>query len=223
MPFRATVLWLALGLAQFGGLALAAYFYPAHYHWTTDVMSCLTEPHFNPRGWWIGSLALALTGLLLLPFPRLLHARLANIAPRRTQWAGRFLYLGAGLLILAAAIPGHVPALGRTHEDLAQAFGAAISLATIFYFAAAQGLPRRFMIQRHAGLVLVVVPFGAFAFSRVYLIVESYRVTHAAFREMNRTGWTSLSLWEWIAAGGTWLFLGTLALGLPAVARSSAR
>jgi hypothetical protein len=229
MPLRArdllrpAALWFTLGLAQFGGLALAAHFYPANYNWRHDVISRLSEPRFNPHAHWIAALSLALTGLFLLPFPRLLAARLGPFSPRLTKWAGRFLYLGASLLILAAAIPGHAPSLGRTHEDLAEAFGAAISLAMIFYFAAAQRLPRRLILQRHAGLALIVIPFSAFVASRIDLIIESGHTSAAEFHTLKNTGWTSLALWEWIAAAGTYLFLGLLTLGLSAGARSSAR
>ena len=211
---RSSALWLALGLAQFGGLALTAHFYPGRYDWRKDVMSKLTEPRFNPHSYWIGSLSLALTGLLLLPFPSILAARLGAIAPRTTRWAGRFLYLGAALLILAAAIPGHVASLGRAHEDFAQAFGGAISIAMILYFIAAQWLPRRLIVQRFAGLGLIVIPFSAFAMTRILLIRAAPHLSGAEFHTLKQKGLYSLSLWEWIAAAGTYLLIGVLTFGL---------
>ena len=43
--------WLALGLAFFGSLLLAAHYFPRPYDWHLDVMSLLAEPKFNPRAY----------------------------------------------------------------------------------------------------------------------------------------------------------------------------
>jgi hypothetical protein len=218
MPARpsalAFALWLTLGLAFFGSLLLAAHFFPRPYNWHLDVMSLLAEPKFNPRAYGLACAGLALSGLLLLVFPRLLRPRLRANAPRTTAVSGLFLYLAAILLFLSGILPGHVPALGRAHETIAHAYGVAISLAMLGYYAATLRLPARYKIQRLGGLPLIVLPFGGFILSRLSLLLPAAWFTPTGYDALRYSPWNRLALWEWIAALGTYLFLGLL-LTLP--------
>jgi hypothetical protein len=207
-------LYAALGLAFFGSLILAAQFFPRPYDWRLDVMSLLAEPQFNPRAYAIACAGLALSGLLLLFFPRLLQRRLSPAAPRTSAVSGFCLYLAAIFLTLSGILPGHVAGLGRTHETFAHAYGVAISLAMLGYFAATLRLPTRYKLQRFAGLPLIVIPFGGFMVSRLSLLLPAVWFSSAGYDALRYSLWNRLALWEWIAAIGTYLFLGLL-LTLP--------
>jgi hypothetical protein len=208
------LLYVALGFVFFGSLLLAAQFYPHPYDWRRDVMSRLAEPRFNPRAYLIACTGLALGGLLLMPF--------AARAPSVTRRSGWILYLAAGTLTLAGLVPGHVPALGGAHEILAHAYGVAISFAMVGYFAAALRLPRDFIIQRLAGIILIVIPLSGFVLSRLSLWFGDRLVTPAVYAAIKSSPWNRLALWEWIAGVGTYLFLGLL-LTLPENVREKAR
>jgi hypothetical protein len=218
LPVRARLgpfaLYLALGLALFGGLALAIHFFPRPYLWRTDVMSDLAEPRNNPHAYLIACASLALTGLLLLPFPSRLRPRLAAAAPATTLASGLSLSFAALTLIATGLVPGHIAGLGRTHEILGHIYGGALSLAMIGYTGAALRLPRRFHLQRLGGLALIVLPFGSFLASRLSVIAAYAFSSRADYLATRILPWNQLALWEWIAALGTYLFLGLL-LTLP--------
>ena len=207
-------LYLALGLTFFGSLLLAAHDFPRPYDWHLDVMSLLAEPRFNPRAYGIACAGLALSSLFLLFFPRLLRQRLGATAPRTTAVSGFFLYLAALLLFLSGILPGHVPGLGRAHEDFAHAHGVAISLAMLGYYTATLRLPAQYKLQRLGGIPLIVIPFGGFMVSRLSLLLPAAWFTPAGYDALRYSPWNRLALWEWIAAIGTYLFLGLL-LTLP--------
>jgi hypothetical protein len=151
---------------------------------------------------------------MLVPFPSLLRPRLGIAAPATTRASGLILTFAALTLIATGLIPGHIDGLGRTHEILGHLYGAALSLAMISYTCAALQLPRDFHLQRLGGLVLIIIPFGSFLASRLSVIAAyefHFRADYLATRTLP---WNQLALWEWIAALGTYLFLGLL-LTLP--------
>jgi hypothetical protein len=201
-------------LAFFGSLLLAAHDFPRPYDWHLDVMSLLAEPRFNPRGYLVACAGLAVSGVFLFFFPRLLHQRLGATAPRTTTISGFFLYLAAILLFLSGILPGHVAGLGRAHEDFAHAYGVAISLSMLGYYAATLRRPARYRLQRLGGLPLIVIPLGGFIISRLSLMLPAAWFTVAGDNALRYSPWNRLSFWEWIAAIGTYLFLGLL-LTLP--------
>jgi Protein of unknown function (DUF998) len=211
-------LWLALGLSLFGGLVLAAHFYPRPYDWRRDVMSSLASPRDNPQAYGIACAGLALGGIFLAPFAVLLRQRLAYFAPATTRWAGRLLILGAVFLTLAALIvPGHyrILGIGRTHEHLAQIAGVALVVSMILYVRAALALPRPFALQRLVGLLLVAVPVTALVVSRLSLLAAGAFASPTVYRAIRSSLWNSLALWEWIGAIGIYLFLAMITFGLP--------
>jgi hypothetical protein len=212
------LLYPALGLAFFGSLLLAAHFFPRPYQWRWDVMSKLAEPEFDPHAYLVACGGLALSGLLLSGFPSMLRRRLAFAAPAAVRWAGWFLYGAAVFLTLSGVVPGHVSGLGRWHERLAHVYGGAISLSMLGYFAAALRLPRRFALQRLAGIFLIVLPLTGFVVSQLSLIFGSDFVSRAAYHALKMNLWNSLALWEWTAAVGTYIYIGLL-LMLPETVR----
>ena len=211
---RVFLLYLALGLAFFGSLVLAAHFYPHPYDWRRDVMSQLAEPRFNPRAYLVACAGLALGGLLLAPFPAVLRRRLAASAPVTTRWSGRILMLAALFLTLAGIVPGHISVLGRAHENLAHIYGVALSFAMTGYFCAALRLPRRFVLQRLGGLVFTIIPLTGFVISRFLLWFGDRIFPPVTYAAIAASPWNRLAPWEWIAGIGTYLFLGLL-LTLP--------
>jgi hypothetical membrane protein len=217
--YLALALYLALGLAFFGSLILAARWFPHPYDWRRNVMSDLAEPRFNPRAYLIADAGLALSGILLLFFPKLLRHRLAGTAPTVTRIAAVFLYLAAIFLTLSGIVPGHIQVLGRAHEDLAHVYGVFISLATIGYCLAAWRLPREFRLCRFAGIFLIIIPFTGFMISRLSLIIGDARLSAAAYQILKSNPWNKLALWEWTAATGIYLYLALITLGLPASGR----
>ena len=213
--YRPLVGWLALGLVFFGSLALAAHFFPPGYDWRRDVMSRLAEPRFNPRAYLVACAGLAVSGLLLLPFPALLRRRLAACAPGTTRWSGRLLYGAAAFLTLAGIIPGHVPGLGGAHETLVAHLWRGIGA----------GDGRLFLGGAlAAGAVSDGAGSGACSSSSSHWPVSSSAACRSCSGRMSSrpatdvrlrmSVWNSLALWEWIAGVGTYLFLGLL-LTLP--------
>ena len=224
MPYESLklILYLALGLAFFGSLLQAAHFFPRPYHWQWDVMSKLAEPRFNPRAYLVACGGLAVSGVLLAAFPSLLRRRLALGSPAAARWGGGVLYIAAIFLTLSGVVPGHVAGLGHWHEVLAHIYGAAISLAMLGYFFAALGLPRRFACQRRAGIFLVVIPLSGFLASRLSLGLGDRLVSPTAYHALKLNVWNSLALWEWVAAVGTYVYLGLL-LTLPATSAKATK
>ena len=69
-------------------------------------------------------------------------------------------------------------------------------------------------LQRLGGIPLIVIPFAGFMLSRLSLLLPAAWFTPAGYDALRYSPWNRLALWEWIAAIGTYLFLGLL-LTLP--------
>jgi hypothetical protein len=96
--------------------------FPKTYDWRYSVISHLLSPRDNPSHYRLAAGGLALTGLLMLPFPGYLWRQLGMIAPRMALvCAGSFL-AGIGALIGACfVVPQHnhdVLQIRRPHELL---------------------------------------------------------------------------------------------------------
>jgi len=216
---RPTLIWLALGIWFFGGLAWAAASFPRQYDWQHIVISSLASPRDNPHAYVIACVGLAGTGLLLIPFAFILRDRLAQFAPRLTAWAGGFLLLGAASLFLSAIIvPGHYRLLGfgRTHEHLAQISSGAFCLSLLIYLAAVFRMPPKFTWLRFAVGIIVGLPILAFAANRATVFCAYTFSSAENYRAMKAAYWSNLALWEWLAAASIYLFLGLFVFTRPA-------
>ena len=214
---RPLVIWVMLGVWSFGMLALAETFFPRQYDWQHVVISSLASPRDNPHAYVIACAGLAGTGLLLIPFASLLRERLAPFAPKLTAWAGRFFLLGAISLALSAIIvPGHyrVLGIGRTHEHLAQISSVAFCLALILYFAAVLRLRPAFAALRLAVGVIAVLPITAFVTNRATVFCTYTLSSPDQYRAIKASYWSSLALWEWLAALSIYLFLGLVTFSI---------
>ena len=193
----------------------AATHFPGGYDWRRNVMSSLSSPRDNPHGYRLASAGIALSGLLLLFFPRQLHIHFRAFARELSLWAGRFLVLGAVTLFLAAVIvPGHyrILGIGRCHEHLAEISSFALCLALILYFIAMLQLPASFRLARILSLFVVVLPITALIVSRLALLYAYEFSSVSVYRAVRASLWSSLGLWEWIGAVSLYCFLALLTL-----------
>ncbi len=216
--FRPTIALIALGACFFGSLAWAAACFPKAYDWRYTVISSLASPRDNPHAYWIASAGLAVTGLVLLPFPFFLQKRLGRFAPHLMAWGGRFFVLGAISLTLSALIvPGHYRLLGigRTHEHLAQISSVGFCLSLILYLGTILRLPPSLFLIRVMSVVAVILPVTALIVSRLSLFLAYECCSPMVYRAVKASLWSSLALWEWVGAVSIYLFLALTIYALP--------
>ena len=209
---------LGLGIIFFGSLIWSAAFFPHGYDWRSNVISSLASPRDNPHAYGIACAGLAISGLLLIPFPFLLQKRMGAFAPKLTAWAGKLFLLGAICLTLSALIvPGHyrILGIGRTHEHLAQAASVAFCLSFILYFAAILRLPPSFILHRLLAAFLLLMPVSALVVSRLSLFFAYELFSPTIYHAVRASLWSSLALWEWIGALCIYLFLALMTLAWP--------
>jgi hypothetical protein len=96
LPLSAVVL--------FGALITGAALYPGSYDWRLRVVSHLISPMFNPQGYWIASLGLALSAVLVIPFAGYVARRLSQVNRGLASVAGVAFMVGF-LLFLSVAVP----------------------------------------------------------------------------------------------------------------------
>jgi hypothetical protein len=127
------ILLLAMFLAFWGSLGVAAHYDPVQYDWRYRVISTLLSPCDNPAFYRVLSLGVAGTRLVLFPCIGYLHRRVRVVSPWGARVAVVALVGGSLALILAGLIvPQHAqPVLGvkRLHEGLAPGPPSSHSLA----------------------------------------------------------------------------------------------
>jgi hypothetical protein len=158
---------------------------------------------------------LALSGLLLLPFPFFLQRRLEPVAPKLTAWAGRLFFLGAIFLTWSALIvPGHyrILGMGRSHEHLAQICSVAFCLSLVLYFGAILRLPPPLVWLRVLAGLVVILPVTALVVSRLSLLFAYEFCSSMVYHAVRVSLWSSLALWEWVGAVCIYFFLGWMTL-----------
>lgn len=215
--FHPVAALIGLVFSFFGSLVLAAASFPRGYDWHRTVISSLASPRDNPHAYGIACAGLALSGLLLIPFPFFLQRRLESVAPKMTAWAGKFFLLGAaGLTLSALIVPGHyrILGLGRTHEHFAQISGVAFCLSLLLYFGATLRLPSSLRLLRIMAALLVILPVTALIVSRLSLLLSYEFATRPVYHAVRASLFNSLALWEWIGAVCIYLFLALMTLAL---------
>ena len=213
--FHPVVLWPGLGFCFFGSLMVAAAFFPSGYDWRYTVISSLASPRDNPHAYGMACAGLAVSGLLLMPFPFFLQKRLEPFAPKLTAWAGRLFLLGAISLTLSALIvPGHyrILGMGRSHEHLAQICSVAFCLSLVMYFGVILRLPPSLVWLRVPAGVAVILPVTALVVSRLSLLFAYEFCSSMVYHAVKVSLWSSLALWEWIGAVCIYFFLGWMIL-----------
>jgi hypothetical protein len=217
----------AIFVIYFGCLALAIRLSPEAYDWRRKSISWLLYPRNDPGFHFIASLAVAITGLLMVPFASYIRVRLRlrSVSTIFTNFGALILGLGALLLILAGLIVSH-PYAGkarfpRLHEALARGAAFALGIGMLmlwlsaiktWFTSSAKGALRlrRLLIAWSLLLVpaILVVALRLFAYaahgwsSRVFRTIASRSLWHLGF-------------WEWIGSGAVFLFLLSSALFLP--------
>jgi len=173
----------------------------------------------------IATVSIALSSVLMLPFPGYVRRRLRPAAPRTATLAAVLLFLGCICLTFAGLITSH-PVLGksplpRLHDILARVSVIAIAAGMLLFNAIAttarlrkkpvQPLPSRSLLVAWNLLTLPVLPITVtWLLIRLYLKLSGH--THHAI--VHSLAW-NLGFWEWIGSALIFLFLLAAALFLP--------
>ncbi|MBV8054362.1 MAG: hypothetical protein JOZ29_08315 [Deltaproteobacteria bacterium] len=215
----------AIFVIYFGSLAAAIQFSREAYDWRRKSISWLLYPHNDPSFHIIASLAVAVTGLLMMPFAAYIRARLRSAFMIFTDLGALILGLGALLLILAGLIVSH-PYAGkarfpRLHEALARGAAFALGMGMLMLWLSA--IKTWFASSTKGALhlrrlliawSLLLIPAIVVAALRLLAYVARGS-SSGLFRAIeNRSLW-HLGFWEWIGSGAVFLFLLSSALFLP--------
>jgi hypothetical protein len=220
-----TSLTPAIFVIYFGSLAAVIRFCPGTYDWRYKSISWLLYPRNDPGFHFIASLAIAATGLLMVPFAGYIRTRLQEKSIILTNLGALTFGLGALLLILAGLIVSH-PYAGNArfpwlHETLARGAAFALGVGMLMLWLSAiktwvasptiGALCLRRLLIAWSLLVIpaiLVMALRLLAYaargwsSGILLIIESRSLWHLGF-------------WEWIGSGAVFLFLLSSALFLP--------
>ena len=107
MFYRKSILAVLLGLiflSFFGTLAASAWMFPQNYDWRYRVISNLLSPRDNPGHYWLATIGLTLTALLMLPFAGHLQRHLEVASPRVARMSSGAFVTGIIALICACFI-----------------------------------------------------------------------------------------------------------------------
>lgn len=215
----------AIFVIYFGSLAAAIRLSPEAYDWRRKSISWLLYPRNDPSFHYIASLAVAVTGLLMVPFAAYIRARLRSTFTIFADLGALILGLGALLLTLAGLIVSH-PYAGkarfpRLHEALARSAAFALGMGMLMLWLTAI---KTWVISSATGALrlrrlliawsLLLVP--AILVMALRLLAYAARGSSSGFLRTigNRSLW-HLGFWEWIGSGAVFLFLLSSALFLP--------
>jgi hypothetical protein len=209
------VLLVLILVSFFGLLAFAATTFPHGYDWRYRVISSLLSPRDNPDHYWVAAWAVALTGLLMVPFGAHLYRLLKPVSPRAAGLAAILFFAGVLLLIADCfVVPQHVHAtLGvrRLHEFLARSSAGSLALAMLISCWCAwkdrgQRLPGKLF---WTWFVVTVLPLVGIFFSELLLFFSKfYPVWGQSIRRgFRHSVFWHLGFWEWIGAAAIYVFL----------------
>lgn len=221
--------FLPLSFASlFGGLIVAAFFFPTSFDWRVQVISVLTSPYSNPRGCWLAAFGTMAAMLLILPFAGYAAARLHAIAPQPARPAGAGFALSFTLTFLAVALQLLQPLIGLRwlHGFLAVLAAGCFIAGMLCGCACAIQERRRGSSQPKclsatlvwSWLLFILVPTGCLTGLGVILLLGQHAgVTWAEdFRQSFRhTVLWHLAFWEWIGVGLGYVFMALSVLLLP--------
>jgi len=219
-----TLLWIFIPLilaSYFGSLTLAVWMFPGPFDWRTRSMSKLLYPRNNPRFHAIGSVGVAVTGLLTLPFAGYIGRRLRVVSPAPAEVGALSFGAGAISLIFAALIVLQ-PFL---HEMFARGAGICLGVGMLaFYSCALRGLSvppspenqneRRARLRIFLAWSLTVPPALLVVALRL-LTAAHFQWANPVYLAIENRSWWHLGFWEWIGSTAVFLFLLGAALFLP--------
>jgi hypothetical protein len=216
---RRTLLGIFIPLilaSYFGSLTFAIWMFPGPFDWRTKSMSKLIFPKNNPQFHAIGSLGVAVAGLLTIPFAGYIGRRLRAASPVPAVIGAVAFSAGAISLIFAALIVLRP----HLHEKFARSAGICFGLGMLaFYWCALRGLsvrpderaarPRLFLAWS------VAVPPALLVVVLRLLAAAHFQWSNPVYRAIeNRSLW-HLGFWEWIGSTAGFVFLLGAALFLP--------
>jgi hypothetical protein len=223
------ILLLAMFLASFGSLVVAAYVFPAPYDWRYHVISNLLSPRDHPVFYWLPSWGLAVTGGLLFPFIGYLHQHV-RVVSRACSSVAAVAFVGGSLALILAAliVPQHTkPVLGvkRLHEWLAHA--SAIGIGVGMLCCAGCAVKDHYQVlggQRVLGwkvalawALLTGLPLVGMASSACLLWAAHAQPAsmESLSHFLRNAGFWHLGFWEWVGTSAVYLFLVVSVLLLP--------
>ena len=116
VPVLILIMWICILISNL--------FFPTAYDWRYMVISDLTSPHDNPKGFLFLSIGMGICGALMIPIPGYMHRRLKVFLPKTTIFGTFFFSLGVLGLISVGLIYDQPGQPNRLHENLAiVAFG----------------------------------------------------------------------------------------------------
>jgi hypothetical protein len=202
--------------SYFGSLTLAIWMFPGPFDWRTRSMSKLLYPTNNPQFHAIGSVGVAVAGLLTIPFAGYIGRRLWVISPIPAAIGTLAFGAGAISLVLAALIVLQ-PFL---HEMFARGAGIFLGLGMLaLYLCALRGLSVS-PSERHARLPIflawsLTVPPALLVIVLRLLTAAHFQWSDPVYQAIeNRSLW-HLGFWEWIGSIAVFLFLLGAAVFLP--------
>jgi hypothetical protein len=212
-------------LSLFITLVVAAHHFPEKYDWSRRVISHLISPRYNPAGYLIPLLGMAVAALLALPIAGYVEQRLQSIAPRLSRWAGAGLSIGI-LLVMSVTLPFNIPTMPAcvrwVHEALAQAAGIFIIIGMICCFLCA--IKDRFYGQKRLSQALVAgwslvtllpIVSGLFLASLKLSRKAGIEWADQLRMQLNQTIVWRLAFWEWFGVVAFLLFMLISAMLLP--------
>ncbi len=201
--------------SYFGSLTLAIALFPGPFDWRTRSMSKLLYPENNPHFHAIGSVGIAIAGLLMIPFAGYIGRRLRVIASLSAQIGTLAFGAGAISLILGALIVWQ-----PFHEVFARGAGICLGLGILaFYWCALRALSAPPDDgQPRLGIFLAwspIVPPALLVVVLRLLAGAHFQWSNPIYRAIeNRSLW-HLGFWEWIISGAVFSFLYAATLFLP--------
>jgi hypothetical protein len=215
----------AIFVIFFGGLSTAVKLSPRAYDWRRQSISWLLYPYNDPNFHVIASLAVAATGLLMVPCAAYIRAQLTSTSMTFTNLGALLLSLGAVLLILAGLIVSHpytgTASFPRLHETLARGAALALGMGMVMLWLSAIRIwfTSRLDWALHLRALLIawtllIAPAIAVVSLRLLARAERGRSSGMLGAIANRHLW-HLGFWEWTGAGAVFLFLLSSALFLP--------
>jgi hypothetical protein len=202
-------------VSYFGSLMLAIWLFPGPFDWRTKSMSKLLYPRNNPQFHAIGSVGLAVAGLLMIPFAGYIARRLRVNAPRLAQLGALAFGAGSVSLILASAI-----VFQPVHEVFARLAGIGLGLGILAFYRCAlkgrslisdQTSPRRPLILTWS---LIVLPALLVVMLRL-LVSAHLQWSNPVYRILESRSLWHLGFWEWMISVEVFLFMLGATLFLP--------
>jgi len=225
-PNQQDLVWLIPGIfvIYFGSLLVAIGPSAKAYDWRRNSISWLLYPRNDPAFHLIASVAVAVTGVLILPITAYIRTRLRSGTTALTDLGAIILGLGAFLLSLSGLIVSH-PYAGKArlpglHEGLARSAALALGIGMlVLWLSAVKTWARSAERDSRLGRLLVawsilIVP----AILVVALRIAAYAARAwptVVFRTIASRSLWHLGFWEWIGSAAVFLFLLSSALLLP--------